>query len=85
MRGASGCCFAAGTAARKELDLIIGRFADAHLPALTDAELDQLERILEAPDPELYAAFTGEAPVPQDVAGTVFEQDEVVSRRGPGP
>ena len=40
-------CWHRGT---KELDLIVGRFADAHLVDLTDAELDQFDRILEAPD-----------------------------------
>ena len=64
-------CWHRGT---KELDLIIGRFADAHLTDLTDADLDQLERILEVPDPELYAAFMGEAATPPDAAGTVFDR-----------
>jgi antitoxin CptB len=64
-------CWHRGT---KELDLIVGRFADANLIGLTDAELDQFERILEAPDPDLYAAFTGEAEAPEGVAGTVFER-----------
>jgi len=64
-------CWHRGT---KELDLIIGGFADAHLPALTEAELDQLEQIIEAPEPELYAALTGEIPPPQSVSGEVFEK-----------
>jgi antitoxin CptB len=64
-------CWHRGT---KELDLIIGRFADAHLTALSDADLDQLERILDVPDPELYAAFMGEAETPRDAAGTVFDR-----------
>ena len=64
-------CWHRGT---KELDLIIGRFADVHLTRLTDAELDQLERILDVPDPELLAAFMGEADTPPDAAGTVFDQ-----------
>jgi antitoxin CptB len=64
-------CWHRGT---KELDLIIGGFADAHLPTLTEAELDQLEKIIEAPEPELYAALTGEIPAPQGVSGDVFEK-----------
>jgi antitoxin CptB len=58
----------------RELDLITGRFADAHLRGLTDAELDQFEAILVAPDPDLYAALTGEGPVPDGVAGPVFDR-----------
>ena len=64
-------CWHRGT---RELDLIIGGFADAHLPTLTDAELDELETIIEAPEPELYAAFTSDGPVPQDVSGPLFEK-----------
>jgi antitoxin CptB len=64
-------CWHRGT---KELDLIIGGFADAHLPTLTEAELDQLEKIIEAPEPELYAALTGEGPTPHNVSSELFEK-----------
>jgi len=48
----------------REMDLVMGAFADAHLPALTEVELDEFERLLDAPDPQLLAWITGEAPVP---------------------
>jgi antitoxin CptB len=64
-------CWHRGT---KELDLIIGGFADVHLPALTEAELDQFEKILEVPEPELYAALIGDDPAPQGISGDVFEK-----------
>ncbi len=48
----------------REMDLIMGNFADAHLPAMSEAELDEFERLLDAPDPELLAWITGETPVP---------------------
>ena len=49
-----------------EMDLIMGRFADAHLAGLSDAELDAFEALLEWPDPDLYAWVSGEAlPPPQ--------------------
>jgi len=73
-------CWHRGT---KELDLIIGRFADAHLIDLTDADLDQLERILDVPDPELYAAFMGEAATPADAAGTVFDRIKAFGAASP--
>jgi antitoxin CptB len=47
----------------REMDLIMGRFADAHLRALAPAELDEYERLVELPDPQLYAWISGEAPV----------------------
>ena len=36
----------------REMDLIMGRFADACIADLTDAELDEYERLLEVPDPD---------------------------------
>jgi antitoxin CptB len=48
----------------REMDLVMGRFADANLPAMSEAELDEFERLLDAPDPEILSWITGEAPVP---------------------
>jgi len=39
-------------------------FADAHLPSLSEAELDEFERLLDLPDPEIFSWITGEAPTP---------------------
>lgn len=64
-------CWHRGT---RELDLIIGRFADAHLMTFTDAELAELERMLEIPDPDLYAALIGDGPVPPGAAGPLFDR-----------
>ncbi|MGD9783743.1 MAG: succinate dehydrogenase assembly factor 2 [Hyphomicrobiaceae bacterium] len=38
----------------KEMDWLIGRFADARLPGLDGEELSRFERLLEMPDPELH-------------------------------
>ena len=40
----------------------MGQFADANLPAMSEAELDAFERLLDAPDPEVLAWITGEEP-----------------------
>jgi antitoxin CptB len=47
----------------REMDLIMGRFADATIGTLTEAELDDFERLSEEPEPDLYAWITGERPV----------------------
>jgi antitoxin CptB len=47
----------------REMDLIMGRFADANIGDLTDAELDAFERLTDVPEPELYAWITGDEPV----------------------
>jgi antitoxin CptB len=64
-------CWHRGT---REMDLIVGRFADAHLAELSDAELTQLEQLIELPDPDLYAALTGAGAIPAAMAGSVFER-----------
>lgn len=61
-------CWHRGT---REMDLIVGRFADAHLADLSETELTELEELIELPDPDLYAALTGAAPAPA-VGGNVF-------------
>jgi antitoxin CptB len=50
----------------READLILGAFADAELGALTAAEIDQYERLLETPDTELLPWLTGERALPPD-------------------
>jgi len=62
-------CWHRGT---REMDLIMGRFADAHIATLTDAEIDELERFGELPDPELYAALSGASPAPAGFADGIF-------------
>jgi antitoxin CptB len=46
----------------REMDLILGRFADTALAGLTQSEVDEYERLMDAPDPDLYAWITGERP-----------------------
>lgn len=48
----------------KEMDLILGRFADARLAAMSDADLDQFEAIIALPDVTLYRWLSGRDPVP---------------------
>ncbi|MGH6681436.1 MAG: succinate dehydrogenase assembly factor 2 [Bradyrhizobium sp.] len=50
----------------REMDLILGRFADAAIASLTEDELAEFERLLDVPEPDLYAAFTGDRPIPDD-------------------
>ncbi len=38
----------------KEADIILGHFADEELPAMSDADLDVFEVLLEVPDQDLY-------------------------------
>lgn len=48
----------------KEMDLILGPYADAMLAAMTDAELDAFEAMMNENDQDLYAWITGQQPMP---------------------
>lgn len=48
----------------RELDMIMGAFADRRIAAMTHAELDDFERFLDAPDQDVYAWIIGETPPP---------------------
>jgi antitoxin CptB len=50
----------------READLIMGRFADAHIGVLSDGELDQYEHLLDALETELLAWLTGVSAVPAE-------------------
>jgi antitoxin CptB len=56
------------------MDLIMGRFADAAIGELTAAELTELERLADLPDPELYEWLTGACAVPPDYDLVVFRR-----------
>ncbi|MDR3466199.1 MAG: succinate dehydrogenase assembly factor 2 [Xanthobacteraceae bacterium] len=58
-------CWHRGT---REMDLILGRFADAHIADLSEAEVDELERLGEMPDPDLFAMLSGAAAIPPELA-----------------
>jgi antitoxin CptB len=58
----------------RETDLILGRFADATVVQLTDAELTQFEHLMEVPDRELLAWVTGEAAVPAAYETPLFRR-----------
>jgi antitoxin CptB len=64
-------CWHRGT---REMDLLLGRFADAEIDRLTDADLAELELLIEVPDPDLYAALTGNAERMPECAGALFER-----------
>ncbi|MBI5319639.1 succinate dehydrogenase assembly factor 2 [Bradyrhizobium sp.] len=64
-------CWHRGT---REMDLILGRFADAEIADLTDDEMGTLERLIEVPDPDLYAALTGDMPLAGEHASALFDR-----------
>lgn len=57
----------------KETDLILGRFADAHLAAFTADQLGRYAALLEEEDPDIYAWLTGGEPVPDRARSDVMD------------
>src|SRR6201985_1036492 len=64
-------CWHRGT---REMDLILGRFADAEIADLTNEELSLLEQLIEVPEPDLYAALTGNVPLAPEYASALFDR-----------
>jgi len=49
----------------REMDLLMGSFADAHLAELDEAGLSEFERLLSTPDWDVYAWIIGQKQVPE--------------------
>ena len=47
----------------REMDLVYGRFADAHIVALSEADLDDLEKLLELRDQQVFDWIFGAQPL----------------------
>lgn len=65
----------------KEVDLIFGTFAAEELAGLCDAELDQFEALLIAPDQEVYAWLRGHTPPPAELDTPLFARMQAVCNR----
>jgi len=64
-------CWHRGT---REMDLILGRFADAEIGILAELELKQLEDLIGLEDPELYPAFVGDTQLDEQHRTPLFER-----------
>ena len=58
----------------REMDLVLGRFADAEIAGLTEDEIDQYEKLLDIPDTEFLPMVTGEIPVPAHADGPLMRR-----------
>jgi antitoxin CptB len=58
----------------REVDLITGRFADAHIAGLSEAEVDAFERLMDVPEPELLAWVMGSAAIPPEHDTALFRR-----------
>ncbi len=58
----------------REMDFVLGRFADSALTGLDERELDELERWLEIPDQQIFAWVNGTEPVPANIDTDLFKR-----------
>ena len=58
----------------REMDLIMGRFADDAIAGFDEAELDEFERLIEVLDRDLLSWVTGEAAVPENYDTALFRR-----------
>ncbi|MFN7180037.1 succinate dehydrogenase assembly factor 2 [Hyphomonas sp.] len=58
----------------RELDLLMGSFADKHLGGYDSEGLDEFERLLDIPDWEMFAWLVGQEAVPEIHKGPVLDQ-----------
>ncbi|MGV8996009.1 MAG: succinate dehydrogenase assembly factor 2 [Parvibaculaceae bacterium] len=58
----------------KEMDLILGHFADTQLEDMTSAQLDEYEELIDAEDTSLYNWITGREETPAEYQTALFER-----------
>jgi len=58
----------------REMDLVLGRFAESQIGALTDAEIDEYENWLEVPDQQIFAWVNGSQAVPAAIDTALFRR-----------
>ncbi|WP_108660705.1 succinate dehydrogenase assembly factor 2 [Acuticoccus kandeliae] len=58
----------------REMDLLLGRFADETIDAWTEEEVEQMEALMRVPDTELYRWITEQDEVPPNHRSTVLDR-----------
>ncbi len=58
----------------KEMDVLLGSFADAHITNFSEDEVTQFERLLNNSDPDLYNWISGYEPLPPSEDSAVMQK-----------
>ena len=58
----------------REMDLLMGSFADRFMTDMSDEEVDEFERLLATPDWEVYAWIIGQKPIPDNHKSDVLDR-----------
>ena len=58
----------------REVDLILGRFAEANIEQLSEPELTEFENLMNVPDDQLLTWLTGERDIPPGQDGDLLRR-----------
>ena len=58
----------------REVDLITGRFADAHIGSLNDVEVGEFEQLMDVPEPDLLNWVMGAVDTPASHDTALFRR-----------
>lgn len=58
----------------REMDLLMGQFADAEIGTLTESELDDFEALIEVPDRDLFSWITSSEETPANYDTALFRR-----------
>ena len=58
----------------REMDLVLGGFADAELSGVDDADLAEVEGWLDIPDQQMFAWVNGSEPPPPEIDTALFRK-----------
>jgi antitoxin CptB len=57
----------------READILLGRYAEAHLPDMDEDQLDQFAALMDEQDPDIYDWLIGARPVPPEFADFIIQ------------
>ncbi|MFG1402397.1 FAD assembly factor SdhE [Xanthobacter sediminis] len=68
----------------REMDLIMGKFADAEIANFSDAELDAFEALIDAQDHDMFSWISETNPVPAEYDTPLFARMKAFHVEGRG-
>jgi antitoxin CptB len=69
----------------REMDLVLGGFADAQLASLSEADLEEVESWLDIPDQQMFAWVNGAEAAPPELDTALFRTLRRIHAEGRNP
>lgn len=57
----------------REMDYVLGTFANATIETMSDEELSEFEMLMQLPDPDMYKWLSGSVEVPPNLNSSVVQ------------